>query len=881
VANNYLVLSILGKDVSAGQTLDSIGKKVETTAGKFDAVGDKMSSIGKKLSIGLTLPLTAAAVAAVNTEKDFSKSIAQIGVAADVSGPQLQALADYAKKMGADTVFSSSEAADAMLNLAKGGFTPAQITGGALASTMNLAAAGGLALSDAADQTVAAMNTFNISADKSASIADALAGGANASSADVSDLGMALSQAGAAAKSTGQSLNETVGALALFADNGIKGSDAGTSLKTFLTRLVPATDSAADAMTNLGISFINADGSIKGLPEVAGILQQKLSGLSEAQRIAAVNTIFGTDASRAALALYSAGTDGLQKYITATEASGNAQKMAAAQMSGTAGALEQMGGSIETAALSIGQALAPTVIALSNSVADLANWFSSLDPSMQQTIITVAALAAAIGPTMIVAGKLTSVIGSGIRVYKDAAGAAGKIAEGYRDARVAQSAFSGTLGTIGGAMKTVVSGISSLNIGTKIAAAAQWAWNVAMNANPIMLIITAIVALVAGLVWFFTQTDLGREIWQNFVDFIGTAWNWLWDTVLKPVIDAIGVAFNWLWTNVIKPVADFIAGAFNVIGTLFKVLWVYFMQPVFAFMGETFKWLWAVIIQPVIDAIGVAWNWLYTNVIGPVIAYIIAYFQLWGQIIGWLWTNVLSPTINAIATIITWLWNNAVMPTVNALVTGFKAVGTAVSWLWTNAVQPAMNAIGTAINWVWKNVISPVFGWISGAVTNVSNAFNVGFGVIAGFVQDAFRKAASFVAGGINTVIDLVNNAINGINVLGEMAASVSGGTVKWHVDKIPKIPALAEGGIATAATLAMIGEGRESEAILPLSRLDSMLSSASGGGGRGGAGASGGGGGTLQVTIQNLQNTSPAEMMRELLWEAQRLGFRFEGTTG
>lgn len=877
MASNYLVLSILGKDVSAGQTLDTIGKKVESTADKFDGVGEKMSSIGKKFSIGVTLPLTAAGAAAVSTEKDFSKSIAQIGVAADVGGPKLQALADYAKKMGAETVFSSNEAADAMLNLAKGGFTPAQITGGALASTMNLAAAGGLSLTDAADQTVAAMNTFNIKAEQSATITDALAGGANASSADVSDLGQALSQVGSAASSTSQTLNDTVGALALLADNGIKGSDAGTSLKTFLVSLVPKSDEAAKAMDALGLSFVNADGSMKSLPEVADILHNTLGKLTEAERISTLQTIFGTDAYRAANALYVAGADGLQKYISATEVSGNAQKMAAAQMSGTAGALEQMGGSIETAALSIGQALAPTVITLSNAVADLANWFSTLDPDMQKTIVTVAALAAAIGPTMIVAGKLSGVIGSGIRVYKDAAGAAGKIAEGYRDARVAQSAFSGTLGTIGGAIKTVVSGISNLNIGTKIAAAAQWAWNVAMNANPIMLIITAIVALVAGLVWFFTQTDLGRQIWQSFVDFIGTAWNWLWDTILKPVIDAIGVAFNWLWTNVIKPVADFIGGAFAVIGALIKVWWVYGVQPVLAQWGEMFNWLWTNVLQPVIDAIGVAWNWLYTNVIAPVIAYIIAYFQLWGQIIGWLWSNVLSPTINAIGAVITWLWNNAVMPVVNALVTGFKNVGTAVSWLWANAVQPAINAIGAAINWVWNSIISPVFGWISGAVNNVSTAFRTGFGVIAGFVQDAFRKAASFVAGGINTVIDLVNNAINGINALGQMAASVTGGSVKWHVDKIPKIPALAEGGIATAATLALIGEGRESEAILPLSRLDSMLSDSRTAGAPGAAGSAPGG--TLHVTIQNLRNTSPAEMMQEVLWEARRLGFRFGGT--
>src|SRR5690554_4219006 len=343
--------------------------------GEAKSMGRRFASgFGKAAAIGIA-GLLAGAVAggtkAFQTFAEFDQLIRQVGVQTGLAGNKLKEMSDLALQMGKDTSFSASEAAEAMLELAKGGLTAAQIKAGALQQTLTLAAAGGVRLGDAATYIVSAMGAFGLKAQDSARIAAALAGGANASTASVESLGMALQQVGPGAKQAGLSLNETVAALAAFENSGVKGSDAGTSLKVMLQRLVPQTTAAKDAMKELGLNFVNADGSFKSLAEIAGILQDRLGGLSAAQRTVALNTIFGSDASRAAAILMENGEQGIRKYIRATEDLAAAEELAAAMMSGASGSIEEMMGSLETLAIVVGQTIAPAVIAGANALADL------------------------------------------------------------------------------------------------------------------------------------------------------------------------------------------------------------------------------------------------------------------------------------------------------------------------------------------------------------------------------------------------------------------------------------------------------------------------------------------------------------------------------
>jgi TP901 family phage tail tape measure protein len=367
-----LAFDVTANTSQASRKLDQLGNKVESTGkrvrGLTGTVGRPLLALAGAGGVGALIG------SSVKLAASFDTTMRQIAVATNTTAaPEIKKLSDLALKMGAQTTFSAKQAGDAMLELAKGGLSAAQIKAGALSSTLTLAAAGGLDLGEAAGFVVQGLSTFNLKADKAGEVAAALAGGANASTASVQDMGLALAQVGPGALNAGLSLQETTAVLAEFAQNGIKGSDAGTSLKTMLTRLVPTTKQAKGEMKKLGLSFVDAHGQFKSISDIAQQLHDKLGPLSDATRTAALSTIFGSDASRAATVLAKEGTKGLAKYIKATNDQSQAQKLAKAATSGTAGALEQMHGSIETAQIALGTALAPAVTDIAKKISNFAS----------------------------------------------------------------------------------------------------------------------------------------------------------------------------------------------------------------------------------------------------------------------------------------------------------------------------------------------------------------------------------------------------------------------------------------------------------------------------------------------------------------------------
>lgn len=374
------------------------------------ALGEGITDLGSSMTLGLTVPIVAAGGAAISVAANFDDAMSQVQGALGDASADTEGLRQLALQLGSDTVFSATEAAQAMVELAKGGLTEADIKGGALAASMDLAAAGQLNLADAAETTVQMMGSFGLGAADATRIANALAGAANASSADVSDLTQAMSQCSAQASLAGWSLEDTAAALALFADHGVKGSDAGTSLKTMLQRLSAPTDQAADAMEAYGLEVRDSNGKMKDITGIADELTGKLGTLSDAERDAALQTIFGSDASRAAAILMQSGSEGLQKYIAATNDATAAETMANAQKGELSWALENMGGAIESASIAFGSALAPSITAVAGVIGNVAEAFASLPSGAQTAIAVVLALVAAVGPLLVVFGSVVAML---------------------------------------------------------------------------------------------------------------------------------------------------------------------------------------------------------------------------------------------------------------------------------------------------------------------------------------------------------------------------------------------------------------------------------------------------------------------------------------
>lgn len=398
------MLAVRGLLKGAGDEAESLNTRLHT-------VGEGMATLGKKMTLGLTAPLAAVGVASVMVAKDFDVAMKSLQVNSGASAADMVRLSELAKQMGADTVFSAGEAADAMLELSKGGMSIANIEGGALAATMNLAATEGIALADAGKIIVSSMNQFGISASNSAEIADVLAAGAVASTAGVYDLAGGMKYVGTTANQFGYSINDSVTALAALNNAGIDATTAGTSLNRFMLGLVGTTPKATKTMKELGLNFRDARGELLPLNQVVQVLQQELSGLSAPERAQALKNIFGVEGMRAANVLLEMGANNFAELGTQVSRSGVAAELANARMSGMAGALEQLRGSVETAGLEIGEVMAPYVIKMAEAIRGLVDRFLALPGPMQTIVVGLGAVAAALGPVLWIGGKVMTLVG--------------------------------------------------------------------------------------------------------------------------------------------------------------------------------------------------------------------------------------------------------------------------------------------------------------------------------------------------------------------------------------------------------------------------------------------------------------------------------------
>ena len=341
----------------------------------LDKIGRGAMVFGAVMAAGIGL--------AANAAMDFEKQLSELSAVSSASSEQMLRLRDAAIEAGAATQFSATEAALAQTELAKAGISTADVLGGGLKGALDLAAAGGLDLGRAAEIAATSMTTFGLTGQDVTRIADVLAAGANKSAADVTGMADALAQSGLVADQFGLSIEESVGVLSMFAQNGLKGSDAGTSLKTALQRLVPTSVEAAEKMRELGIDMFDASGNFVGIDSAAEELKSSLSGLSEEQRNNALATIFGSDAVRAATILYEGGAAGVREWTSLVDDTGFAAEVAAIRMDNLSGDIETLQGSIETTLIGGGSEATGALRALTQGATDAVNGFAAMPDQLQ------------------------------------------------------------------------------------------------------------------------------------------------------------------------------------------------------------------------------------------------------------------------------------------------------------------------------------------------------------------------------------------------------------------------------------------------------------------------------------------------------------------
>lgn len=435
------------------QDLDKYQKKLNETGGKLVAFGKKGSLYMAPVALGLGFATKKAA----DFEQQMSNTLSVMSPG-EVNEYK-DALRELAIQQGADTKYSALEAAQAQEELLKAGLSVKDVINGGLSGALSLATAGELDLASAAEIAATVLNAFK---DDNLSVADAaniLAGAANASATGVEEMKMSLQQVSAVASGVGLSFDDTSTMLAVFAQNGLKGSDAGTSLKTMLQRLHPTTKAAWQQFDALGLSivdnetamkvlqengvkplsndtdklmgqiqdlakslagpkasaskvnkefeeltvstgavhsaFYDTNGELKSAEEISGLLQSSLKDLNSEQRSAALGAMFGSDAVRAGNIAYREGADGIKKMRTEM-GKVTADDVAKMKMDNLKGTIEEISGAIETFAISIGTSLTPVLRGLGKYIQKAADWFNGLNDSTKTVISTAGVVAVAI-----------------------------------------------------------------------------------------------------------------------------------------------------------------------------------------------------------------------------------------------------------------------------------------------------------------------------------------------------------------------------------------------------------------------------------------------------------------------------------------------------
>lgn len=403
--NKNIVIRLMADTASYEAAMTRAGSTAKTVASGMENTGRKSALIASGMTAA-GLAVVAFGVAAVKMAADFDQQMSTVQANTGATSAQMDQLRAAAIEAGASTVYSATDSADAINDLGKAGMSVTDILTGGLSGALNLAASDGMAVGDAAEYMANALSMFHLKGSQASQVADTLAAGAGKAVGNVSDFGEALNNCGAQANSFGMNVQETTGVLALFAQNGTIGAEAGTQLNSMLMKLAAPSTEAANTMKELGISAYDAQGHFVGMANFAGQLQKAEKNLTDEQRNQANATIFGSYAIKAANYLYEAGESGVNKWTKAVSESGYAAEQAAAKNNNLKGDLENLSGSMESLMISVGEGAQGPLRKMVQGLDTLVDTFAGLPSGAQQTLVVMASLAGVFGAVHKAAGNL-------------------------------------------------------------------------------------------------------------------------------------------------------------------------------------------------------------------------------------------------------------------------------------------------------------------------------------------------------------------------------------------------------------------------------------------------------------------------------------------
>jgi len=690
----------------AQSTLSEFTNSSNNAGTRFEALGSSLKTVGSAITTAVSLPLLALGAGAIKTASDFEAGMSKVSALSGATGDDLKMLEEKAREMGSTTKYSATESAEALSYMALAGWDANQMAEG-LEPALKLAGAAGMELALATDIVTDTMSMFGMEASEATKMTDMLAYAQANSNTDVQQLGEALKYCGASANAMGYDLADTTALLGTFADQGLKGSSAGTTLNAMFRDMKKNAKDGAIAIGDTNVAIVDANGNYRDMTDILADVEKATEGMTQAERDMALSSIWGTEALKGVNMAFEAGVPKIREFEEGIRNSdGAASEMYDTMQNNLQGAIDNMKSAFEGLLITIGQRLIPIFQNLVEGITNIFTWFNNLNPAIQNVIIGVGGFLAVLGPLLLIVGnviifivKLSTSISALVTFFSAGGAGAGILS-------TAIGALSGPIGIAIGVITALIAvGVLLYNNWDTIKAKCSEVWN-------------SIVETVTT-VWNNIKTST-LEIWSNITSTLSSAWDSI-KSVTQPAV------------NFIK---DIVSSAWSFISTTTSTIWNS-IKGIIQSVWELIKSIVNLGVEVIKLAITVAWNAIKT---------------------------VTTTAWNGIKTVIQTVWN-AIKPVVTSGANAVKTVVTTVFNAVKSVVTTIWNSIKTVIQTAWNGIKSVVSTGANLVRSTISSVFST----LTNIMTAPFKAAQSVISGILGGITSAINSVTSGIKKVTSM----------------------------------------------------------------------------------------------------------------
>lgn len=730
---------------------NSVGKSLTN-------VGNSIADTGKSLTKKVTVPLALLGTTALKVSTDFEAEMSNVKAISGATGDEFKELRNTAIDLGASTAYSASEVAAGMTEMAKAGWSTSQIIDG-MSGVLAAAASSGEGLATVSTIVADAITGFGLKAKDATRVADLLAQAANSGTIDIVDLGESFKYIAPVASAMNLSIEDVTTALSAMSMAGIKGSQAGTSLRTLLTNLVKPSEDAAVAMDKYNISATNSDGTMKSLNEIVANLRESTEGLTEAEKTKLAATLAGKTGMSGMLSLINLSQTEYDKLSESmNNCSGVAEKTAATMQDNLKSRVEQLGGALESLAIKLSDYVIPWLTQFVEKITTVVDNFTNLDASTQQTILKIAGIAAVIPLALTAFGKLVSIVGTTFQAFSMVKGA--------------MSAITGVVPMVSSSVSNLIVGFKASKDAIELSKAGLTAFSAEAKASamaasplgaaiggitaPVLAVVAAIAALVAAFVYLWkTNEDFRNNVtglWNELVGKFSEFFQGITERLnqlgfnFKDISEVIMAAWDAL-CNFIAPVMEgALRSVVNTVSTCLDII----MSVVDIFIG-LFTGNWEQCLNGFKSLFTTIWNYIVNTL-----------------------KNILNTMKGVLDVALSWFgtsWKECW----NSIVNFFKSIPSKVSSILSNMVSSAKALLNDMVakgKESGSNFVNGIVNFVKNLPYNMGNLLGLALGKVISFAVSMGSKAKELGSNFLNSVITSIKNLPSNLATLFNTAVS-------------------------------------------------------------------------------------------------------------